>query len=89
MDKKKSQLSTAFSAQWKSFLLLSLSLGLMPFVPEPHIWGKLEWLLGGAQGMQAMDWFDFFLHGTPWLLLLVALGLKLGAQVSKSEQEKN
>jgi hypothetical protein len=52
----------------------SLTLGLAPFVPEPHIWGKLKWVAGGANGMGAMDWFDFFFHGAPWVFLLVVLG---------------
>ena len=57
--------------------IASLSLGLAPFFPEPHIWGKLKWLLGGAVGMQPQDWFDLLMHGTPWLLLITALILKL------------
>lgn len=51
------------------FLIASLTLGLAPFTP-PHIIGKLQWLLGGAVGMQFMDWFDLLLHGTPWVLLI-------------------
>ena len=51
-------------------LVLSLTLGLAPFFPEPHIVGKIRWVMGGAVGMQAMDWFDLFLHGTPWLALI-------------------
>ncbi len=59
------------------FLVISLSLGLAPFFPEPHIFGKVKWLLGGAVGMKPMDWFDLLLHGTPWLLLIGTLGLEL------------
>ncbi|MEQ8473786.1 MAG: hypothetical protein RIC35_21495 [Marinoscillum sp.] len=55
--------------------LLSVTLGLAPFVPEPHIWGKLKWLAGGAVGMQPMDWFDVVLHGAPWLFLVWQLFL--------------
>lgn len=51
-------------------LLLCLTLGMAPFVPEPHLWGKLKWLAGGAKGMQAMDYFDVFLHGAPWVYLV-------------------
>ena len=54
-------------------VLACLTLGMAPFVPEPHVWGKLKWVAGGAQGMNLMDWFDLLLHGTPWLLLLIAL----------------
>lgn len=60
----------------KLCLVGSLTLGLAPF-SEPHIVGKVKWLLGGAEGMQGMDWFDLFLHGTPWLGLLVCLSLML------------
>ena len=54
-------------------LILCLTLGLAPFYPEPHIWGKLKWLAGGAVGMKAMDWFDLFLHGAPWILFLISI----------------
>jgi hypothetical protein len=59
------------------FLIASLLLGLAPFAPEPHIWGKLKWILGGAEGMLLMDWFDFFMLGSPWVLLIFSLLLKL------------
>lgn len=59
------------------WLIASLTLGLAPFVPEPHIWGKLKWIAGGAEGMEFMDWFDVVLHGTPWLILLYALVYQL------------
>ena len=39
-------------------LLASLTLGLAPFVPEPHLFGKIRWVLGGAEGMAGQDWFD-------------------------------
>lgn len=52
---------------------MSLTMGLAPFTPEPHIWGKIKWMAGGAVGMGPMDWFDVFLHGTPWVLLIASL----------------
>ncbi len=52
-------------------LIISLTLGLAPFAPEPHVVGKLRWVLGGAEGMTLMDWGDLLLHGLPWVLLLV------------------
>ena len=55
------------------WLALSLTLGLAPFVPEPHIWEKLKWIFSGAEGMQAIDWFDFVLHGTPWVMLIITV----------------
>jgi hypothetical protein len=60
---------------WKLWLMLSLTLGLAPFVPEPHLWGKLRWLMGGAVGMKVLDWIDLLQHGTPWLLLTRALSV--------------
>lgn len=62
---------------YKIVILLCLTLGLAPFVPEPHIWGKLKWIAGGALGMQLMDWFDVLLHGTPWILLIRIGTIKL------------
>ncbi len=62
---------------WKLVILLCLTLGLAPFFPEPHIVGKVKWIFGGANGMQAMDWFDVLLHGFPFLLLIRIAILKL------------
>ena len=54
------------------FVLLALTLGLAPFVPEPHLWEKLKMLAAGEL-RRPIDIFDLLLHATPWLLL----GLKL------------
>jgi len=62
---------------WGMVIILCLTLGLAPFVPEPHLWGKLKWIAGGAHGMQAIDWFDLVLHGFPWILLLRLALLRL------------
>ena len=59
-----------FINDWKLMLLMSLTLGLAPFVPEPHLFGKIRWIVGGAVGMQPADWFDFLMHATPWILLI-------------------
>lgn len=58
-------------------VMICLTLGLAPFFPEPHIWGKLKWIFGGAEGMKPMDWFDVVLHGFPFILLIRLLILKL------------
>lgn len=58
-------------------LLFCLTLGLAPFFPEPHLWGKLKWIAGGANGMQLKDWFDVVIHGFPWLLLVRLIIVKL------------
>lgn len=54
-------------------LLASLTLGLAPFVPEPHLVGKIRWVMGGAVGMQPMDWFDLVMHGAPFMWLAVSV----------------
>ncbi|MFY0608644.1 MAG: hypothetical protein JXR10_18140 [Cyclobacteriaceae bacterium] len=61
---------------FKMVLIMSFTLGLAPFVPEPHIYGKLKWLSGGGVGMSAMDYFDLLFHGTPWLLLILSFAFR-------------
>lgn len=68
---------------WKIILVACLTLGLAPFTPEPHVWGKIRWVWGGAEGMKAIDWFDLFLHGLPWLLLLRWVVLSLSGSFRK------
>ena len=77
LEKMKNQLKD----NWKLFLIASLTLGLAPFNP-PHIWGKLQWILGGnafnpEKGLHPQDWFDVLLHGLPWFLLLISVILNL------------
>lgn len=59
---------------WGPILLLCATLGLAPFLPEPHVWGKIKWVAGGAVGMKMMDWGDLLFHGFPWILA-VRLGV--------------
>jgi hypothetical protein len=66
-----------FWNDWKILVVASVTLGLAPFFPEPHIFGKVRWIAGGAEGMKPMDWLDTVLHGSPWILLLRVLFLKL------------
>jgi hypothetical protein len=55
------------------FLILAcLTLGLAPFVPEPHLWQKLKMLAGGEL-RRPLDIFDLAFHGLPWLVLVVRL----------------
>lgn len=58
---------------WTLLLLASATLGLAPFVPEPHVWEKLKMLFAGDLA-RAIDWFDLAMHGAPFgLLVLKAL----------------
>ena len=56
-------------------LVASLTLGLAPFFPEPHLFGKIRWVMGGAVGMQPMDWFDLIMHGAPFIWLAYETGM--------------
>jgi hypothetical protein len=58
-------------------VLLCLTLGLAPFSPEPHVWGKLKWVFGGAKGMQLTDWFDLIMHGFPFVFLIWLITIKI------------
>ncbi|MEJ2212575.1 MAG: RND transporter [Gammaproteobacteria bacterium] len=53
-------------------VIAALLLGLAPFVPEPHIWEKLKMLANGTLS-RPIDIFDLFLHGIPWILLIIKL----------------
>lgn len=68
---------------WRIIILGCLTLGLAPFYPEPHIWGKLRWILGGGEGMQAMDYFDLLFHGLPFLLLIRLLIVNISSKGKK------
>ncbi len=54
---------------WGVLVVLALTLGLAPFRP-PHIVEKLGMLFRGTL-RRPIDWFDLFLHGAPWLLLVL------------------
>lgn len=54
------------------FIVLSLSLGLAPFLPEPHLVEKVRMLMVGELS-KPVDMFDLLLHGTPWVLLVLKL----------------
>ena len=76
----------SFLSNWGTVLILCATLGLAPFVPEPHIWGKIKWVAGGAVGMKLMDWGDLIFHGFPWALAirLAVVELKSRLKIQKS-----
>jgi hypothetical protein len=53
---------------WLVALLLAVTLGLAPFVPEPHVWEKLKLLAHGAL-IKPIDVLDLAMHGAPWLVV--------------------
>ena len=59
-------------------ILACLTLGLAPFFPEPHVWEKLKMLFTGDL-IKPVDIFDFLLHGTPFILLILRLVRKVSS----------
>lgn len=47
-------------------------MALAPFVPEPHLWRDLKWLIRGEL-TRPEDIFDLFWHGTLPVLLVARL----------------
>ena len=63
------------------FILFALTLGLAPFMPEPHLFEKTRMLFAG-QLVKPIDIFDFLFHLTPWALLIVKLWRTYGVSAS-------
>ena len=57
---------------WNLSVIFCLTLGLAPFVPEPHLWEKLKMLSAGNL-VRPIDWFDLVFHGAPWMLLILKI----------------
>lgn len=57
---------------WWLVIVACLTLGLAPFVPEPHIWEKLKMLAAGTL-VKPIDIFDLIYHALPWLLAMAKL----------------
>ncbi|MEE9447464.1 MAG: hypothetical protein V3V09_05865 [Arenicellales bacterium] len=58
------------SIPWIVVLVLCITLGLAPFNPEPHVLEKLKMLQAGNLSKPA-DIFDLFIHGAPWVILVL------------------
>ena len=57
-----------------SIVFACMTLGLAPFVPEPHLVEKLRMLSQGAL-RKPIDIFDLLFHAVPWLALIAKLAL--------------
>jgi hypothetical protein len=53
-------------------VIACLTLGLAPFVPEPHLWEKLKMLAAGGL-VKPIDIFDLALHAAPFVILAAKL----------------
>ncbi|MCK5717627.1 MAG: RND transporter [Thiomargarita sp.] len=55
---------------WQLLIIGSLTLGLAPFIPEPHLFEKIRMLIQGTLS-RPLDIFDLCMHAAfPVLLLL-------------------
>ena len=54
-------------------ILVSLTLGLAPFTPMPHVVEKIMMLLAG-QLVRPIDIFDLVMHASPIALLAAKIG---------------
>ena len=61
-------------------VLACLTLGLAPFLPQPHIIEKLRWLVDG-RGLSFFDWGDLVFHGAPWAWLVGVLIVDVRARL--------
>jgi len=53
-------------------VIAAATLGLAPFVPEPHIWEKIKMIKAGTL-KRPIDVFDFCLHAAPFVVLVAKL----------------
>ena len=60
-------------------ILLSLTLGLAPFTPMPHLVEKIGMLAAGEL-VRPVDVFDLVMHSSPIVLLLIKIGFYLSAK---------
>lgn len=68
---------------FRTAIIMTIFLGLAPFVPEPHLWQKLKMLLAGNL-VQPVDMFDMLFHAAPGLVLLAKIyRRKTGADQSE------
>lgn len=56
----------------QTLIVISLFLGLAPFVPEPHSWQKIKMLFAG-QLSKPIDIGDLIMHLAPVFLLLAKI----------------
>ncbi|MCW9048551.1 MAG: RND transporter [Gammaproteobacteria bacterium] len=61
-----------FKIPTSTLIIVTVLLGLAPFVPEPHLWEKLKMLSDGSLS-KPIDIFDLFMHSAPLILLISKL----------------
>jgi len=53
---------------FRTVIIMTIFLGLAPFVPEPHLWEKLKMLVAGGL-VKPIDIFDVLFHLAPAMVL--------------------
>ena len=66
---------------WFVVILGSLTLGLAPFTPQPHLFEKIQMLINGELS-SGVDIFDFLLHAAFPLLLIIKAALLINSRKS-------
>lgn len=69
-------------------IIFTLFLGLAPFKPEPHVLEKITMLFNGNLN-KAIDVFDLFLHGTPWILFILKISTLFSMKQPLNKSEPN
>ncbi len=72
-------METLLELPWSFTILACMTLGLAPFTP-PHIVEKLQMLRAGEL-RRPLDWFDLFMHATPWAVLVAKIVVTVVAGV--------
>lgn len=57
---------------FRTAIIMSIFLGLAPFVPAPHVWEKLQMLMAGNLN-QPIDLFDLLFHLAPSMILIAKI----------------
>jgi len=73
---------------WLVLILGTLTLGLAPFTPQPHLFEKIQMLSNGELS-RGIDVFDLFLHGLFPLLLIVKAAVTFMPVNEDSNEDSN
>ncbi|HSO08887.1 MAG TPA: RND transporter [Desulfoprunum sp.] len=63
-------------------VILSLTLGLAPFTPLPHLIEKMQ-ILAAGELVRPVDVFDLVMHSAPIVLLFMKITLNLSSKVKQ------
>jgi len=71
-SEKKKNMKILDAIPFHIVIIMCLTIGLAPFVPEPHVVEKLRMLFSGNLH-RLVDIGDLLMHGSPWILLVLKL----------------